>query len=281
MKNYIFAMMALLTSFVASAQGNWNSNQKKNSQRMQPIGLMLGMEGAFIGTRPELNTISQGDFNAGIFIGRKPLSFLMLGGVSSHSEIVNYISEEIDPICGCAQQTNIKDFQNRLKLSYFQVGVGYQKQGTIVYLTVGPTSVRRSFPVTDSLGFVSLKNISTKTRAIFSFSFKTLIEKDMLSVQGMGVVDLNYPIGKASISYLLHFNNQDNLFGGVRAAYVSHEVSGHEFMFGPELLIGDRGLFADFSVSFGGSYNPNSNEGFGLYIGGAINFTRQNRSLFH
>ncbi len=279
MKNYIFAMMAFLTSFIASAQGNWGGDQNRNT-KMQPIGLMAGLNGSIIGSRPGLSSISEGDINLGIFIGRRPLSFLMFGGSSSHSEVVNYITPDIDPVCGCYQETTIKEFQNRLRINYFQAGFSYQKKGTAIYLTGGVASVQRSYPVIDSLGGLQMQTLSLKTLPMVSFSVKTIVGRDLLSVQGTGVADINYPIGKGSISYLLRFNAQENLFGGLRAGYISHEVSGHEFSFGPEFLFGSNDMFVDISLSFGGSYNPNPNEGFGLYISGAINLTRQNRSLF-
>lgn len=290
MKQILF-FLVLLVPQVLFSQGNWSSNSSRSNNDMQPVGLLVSGGGTFIGGRAGLNTIAEGDFLAGIFLGRASWSVVVLAGVHSQSEIVNYQATQMayDPSCGCyPQETNIKDFQNYLKIGYFQGGIAFQEKGKSLYVAGGFASVSRSIPtVVDTLGTISMVPLQRFVSPSLSVSGRFRFGRDLFTIDGIAITKqdpFGDIFGKASVSYLLGFNSQCNgtmLYGGLEGGFVQHAVSGKEFLFGPKFLLGSgQELPMDMSISFGASYNPHPEEGLGFYGNFSMAVNRQYKQVY-
>jgi hypothetical protein len=290
----IFAIFALVAPLIAFSQpGDWTdpkySRKGGKGGKLQPTGLMIGGEGTFIGGRQDLPTVTDGTFQVGMFIGRGSFSALFLAGVYGHSEITKNVimGTAYDPNCGCyPEQQVIRDFNRYFNAGFFQGGIAYQSKGSAFYLTVGLASLNRRVPtVVDTLGNVEMVSLPRVTAPAISFSGKFRVGRDMFTADLLAFPKrdaLGDVFGKASLSYLLGFdlNDDTQLYGGVQAGYIAHAVTGQEFLFGPKFLLGSSDIPLDVNLSFGGSYNPNPDEGLGFYITFGMMVNRQNKFLY-
>lgn len=294
MNKLFVILLVFLAPCILYSQGAWNSNQKtakkgRGGSELQPIGLLLGGDGTLIAGRTGLPSIAEGNFNAAMFVGPGAVSAVILAGAHSHSEITSYSTQSMqyDPYCGCYPQTQTaRDFSPYLRTGHFQVGLAFQTEGTILYVTAGIANVHRIAPTWTSDTTLEMISLPRYTSPVFSFSGKFKVsEKDILTADVLAFAKkdaFGQMFGKASVSYLFGFNPPPKkLYGGIQASYLSHSVSGHEFMFGPKFLFGTAGSIpTDISLSFGGSYNPDPNEGLGFYVTFGVSVNRQYKFIY-
>lgn len=287
-----FAIIFVVLGLSAQAQQGWRqagnySRQPRANTNLKHIGFMAEGGVTWITGRAGLPTTLDGQFQGGVFFGGGNISVLLLAGITDQSELIKSSSGQMywDPMCGC-QTAQSSDSQNYLRVGYGQLGIAFQGEGYALNLTGGVASVARSrwVEIDSTQSFIQMPRVISPMAQI-SGQFKA--GRDLILIEGQIVPRSEFmyrPLfARGRASYLLGVDkHRQQLFVGVQAGYIQHAVSGHEFLLGPHLVLngGPQARVFNLELAGGVAYNPNPQEGLGLFITFVMKVNRQNKLVY-